>query len=147
VEGVRLTVTTTFGWVQEGALIVDLNGTEWLVAAVRRKLPEVALLIQRDGVAPTWVVKDFGEEVIIVDQTAGQAVETVVAVLGGAVIMEPIPRGGKTARALLSKHLELHHNQGMGGDKTMGTLDELLVHHATLHNPINTEGIPHIHRG
>ena len=142
----KLTVETQFGWLRPGAIIVDLNGDEWSVDAIRSKLPEMAFLISRPGVKPRWIVKQFGDDVVILDQTAGNAVETVVAALGGAVVMEPIKRTGKSARALLSKHLEIHHFQGMGGDKTMGTLAELIVHHATLHTPINREGIPHIHQ-
>lgn len=143
----KLTVETQFGWLQPGAIIVDLNGDEWSVDAIRPKLPEMAFLISRPGVASTWIVKQFGDDVVILDQTAGNAVETVVAVLGGAVIMEPIKRTGKNARGLLAAHLAHHHFQGMGGDKSMGTLAELITHHATLHTPINSEGIPHIHRG
>lgn len=142
----KLTADTTFGWVRDGATIVALDGVEWSVLQVRHKMPEVALLIERPGVAPQWVVKDFGDDVVIIDHTAGTAVETVAAILGGAVVMEPIKRTGKTARALLAKHLEIHHLQGMGGDKTMGSLAELIEHHATLHTPVNSEGIPHIHQ-
>lgn len=142
----KLTAEVTFGWLQEGATIVALDGTEWHVDAIRRRLPEIALLISRPGVAPDWIVRLFGDEVVIIDHTAGAAVETVAAILGGAVVMEPIKRTGKTARALLAKHLEIHHFQGMGGEKTWGTLDDLVTHHATLHTPVNAEGIPHVHR-
>lgn len=142
----KLTTETTWGWLAIGAVVVDLNGDEWTVDGIRSKLPEMAFLISRPGVEPQWIVKNFGDDVVILDQTEGNAVELVVAILGGAVVMEPMKRTGKHARVQLAKHLEIHHNQGMGGDKSMGTLDELLVHHATLHNPVSTSGIPHVHR-
>jgi len=142
-------IETMWGHLDVGALIVDGNGTHWRVRE-RRVSPDhdIALLITDPQNRGRWAVKRHEDPVILVDESAGRAVDTVVAVLAGTVKMEPLPKGPDDAktRALYRAHL-IHHHGGAdpGTPKETPTLAGLIEYHAILHAAAQPVGIPHTH--
>jgi len=146
---VKVLTEITYGDLAANHVVLDPDGQQWIVREKRQGWvgPTImfAALIERYG-QQLWIQGTFAEPIAVVDQTAGDAVETVGRILGGHVVMEPIGGSAKTARALLAGHLVLHHGLGVTGDKTMGTLKELQALHAAQHTPLSVSGIPHLHR-
>jgi hypothetical protein len=143
-------IETMWGHLDVGALIVDGNGTHWRVRE-RRVSPDhdIALLITDPQNRGRWAVKRHEDPVILVDESAGRAVDTVVSVLAGTVKMEPLPKGPDDAktRALYRAHLHWHHHASLSptADKESGTLAELIELHAIMHAAARPSGIPHTH--
>lgn len=140
----------TYGALVVGHVVLDPNGVEWIVREKREAWVDGTLLfgalVQRyqDKV---WIKGTFGEPIVVVDQTAGDSVETVGRLLGGHIIMEPIRGSAKTARMLLAGHLQIHHGMSVTGAKSDGSLKDLQELHASLHTPVSQPGsIPHVHR-
>jgi hypothetical protein len=146
---VRTVHSLTWGEVDVGALVVDASGQHWRVAEKRVKLPHLAFLIYHDDVAH-WVQKGFSDEVTLVDETAGQSVEVVMAALDGALVVDVLPIGPDkpNTRALYRSHLYHHHRLSVppSSDKTGGTLAELIQLHAVDHAGGVANGVKHIHR-
>jgi len=138
----------TWGDIDAGALVVDGTGQHWRVTQKRVKLPEIAFLIGHDDVAQ-WVVRGYSDPVVLVDETAGRAVETVMSVLGGVLNVEPLPNGPDkpNIRALYRAHLFHIHQLSVppSSDVTGGTLAELQKLHAIAHAGLEPGGIPHTH--
>lgn len=139
----------TFGELAVNHIVLDPRGDEWIVRDARSGYigPTImfAALIERYG-KQVWIKGTFSDPIPIVDQTTGTAVEMTVWGLSGHVVMEPITGGPKILRAKLAGHLRIHHGLGVTGDKTMGTLKELLALHAAQHTPESVSGVPHIHK-
>lgn len=138
-----------WGDIDVGALIADTDGQHWRVHDKRVKLPQMAFLIGHDDVA-TWVTKGFSDEVVLIDETAGQSVEVVMAALDGRMVIEPLPTGPNkpVLRAMYRSHLFHFHgiSVSLTGDKMSGTLPELIEQHAIAHAGEFFGGIPHIHQ-
>lgn len=145
----KIIAEVTYSDLAIGAIILDLDGAEWIVEERRQGWIDgvitIAVLVRR-GEQRAWIKGAFGEPIAILDRTAGDAVETVGRILGGQVILEPMARKGKNARSALVAHLRHHHHAGVTGAKTDGSLEDLLAYHASLHTPGSTGGVPHIHR-
>lgn len=139
----------TFGELAVNHIVLDPRGDEWIVRDARSGYigPTImfAALIERHG-KQVWIKGTFSEPIPIVDQTTGDSVETVGRILQGHIVMEPITGGPKILRAKLAGHLKIHHGLGVTGDKTMGTLQELVALHAAQHTPVSVSGIPHVHK-
>lgn len=141
----------TFGALAAGHIVLDPKGLEWIVDEVRSGYVGSSLVfgaqIRRYNERP-WIKGSFSDPIAIVDQTAGDAVETVGRILQGCIVMEPITSKKKEVRrAKLAGHLAIHHRMSVTGAKTDGSLEELLQLHASLHTPVSQPGsIPHIHQ-
>lgn len=140
----------TYGALAVGHIVLDPAGNQWIVREKREAWVDGTLLfgalVERYQVR-NWIKGTFGEPIVVVDQTAGDSVETVGKWLGGHIIMEPIRGGAKTARALLAGHLQIHHGMSVTGAKSDGTLKDLQELHASLHTPVSQPGsIPHVHQ-
>ena len=140
----------TYGALAVDHVVLDPAGAEWIVREKREAWVDGTLMfgamVERYG-QRTWIKGTYAEPIAVVDQTAGDAVETVGRLLAGHIVMEPIRGSAKTARALLAGHLAIHHRMSVTGAKSDGTLKELQELHASLHTPISQPGsIPHIHQ-
>jgi hypothetical protein len=146
---VKVITEITFGDLAAGHVVLDPGGAEWLVDETKQGYvgPTImfAAKILRRGQA-LWIQGTFSEPIAVVDQTTGDSVETVGRLLGGHIVMEPISGGPKILRHKLAGHLRIHHGIGVTGDKTMGTLAELVALHAAQHTPVSVSGIPHVHK-
>lgn len=140
----------TFGALAAGHIVLDPAGNQWMVDEVRQGWVGTTLVFGahvRRYDQRTWLKGSFAEPIAVVDQTAGDAVETVGKILRGYIIMEPIRGSAKTARALLAGHLSIHHGMSVTGAKSDGTLKDLQELHASLHTPVSQPGsIPHVHQ-
>lgn len=139
----------TFGELAENHIVLDPGGDEWIVRETRSGFvgPTITFYarIERYG-QQIWIHGTFSDPIPIVDQTTGNSVEIVGQILGGHIVMEPITGGPKVLRSKLAGHLKIHHGIGVTGDKTMGTLKELVALHAAQHTPLSVSGIPHVHK-
>ncbi len=139
----------TYSDLAVGHIVLDPDGQEWIVREQRQGFvgPTLtfAALIERHR-QRLWIKGTFSEPIAVVDQTTGDSVEVVGRILGGHIVMEPITGGPKALRSKLAGHLKVHHGLGVTGDKTMGTLNELVALHAAQHTPLSVSGIPHVHR-
>jgi len=146
---VKVITEITFGDLAEGHIVLDPGGDEWIVREKREAWVDGRImfgaLIERYG-QRVWIKGTFSEPIPAVDQTTGDTVETVGRLLGGHIVMEPISGGPKVLRSKLAAHLKIHHGIGVTGDKTMGTLKELVALHAAQHTPVSVSGIPHTHQ-
>lgn len=139
----------TFGDLAAGHIVLDPAGDEWMVDEVKTGYvgPTITIAAQiRRYDQRLWLPGTFGEPIAVVDQTIGNSVETVGQILGGHIVMEPITGGPKILRHKLAGHLKIHHGLGVTGDKTMGSLKELVALHAAQHTPVSVSGIPHVHQ-
>lgn len=146
----------TYGALAVGHIVLDPAGAQWIVREKRQGYVGPTLMfgarVERGNPAlgqvfSTWIKGTFAEPIAVVDQTAGDTVETVGRILQGYIIMEPIRGGAKTARALLAGHLSIHHGMSVTGAKSDGTLKDLQELHASLHTPVSQPGsIPHVHQ-
>lgn len=139
----------TFGDLAVGHIVLDPGGDEWIVREKKQgwvgQTIMFAARIERYQQS-FWIQGTFSEPIMSVDQTTGNSVEIVGQLLGGHIVMEPITGGPKILRAKLAGHLKIHHGLGVTGDKTMGTLKELVALHAAQHTPVSVTGIPHVHK-
>lgn len=140
----------TYGALAAGHVVLDPSGAEWLVDETKQGYVGPTIMFAakiRRYDQQFWIQGTYAEPIAVVDQTAGDAVETVGRLLAGHIVMEPIRGSAKTARALLAGHLAIHHRMSVTGAKSDGTLKELQELHASLHTPISQPGsIPHIHQ-
>lgn len=139
----------TFGDLATGHIVLDPAGDQWMVDEVKTGYvgPTIMIAAQiRRYDQRVWVKGTFSEPIAVVDQTTGDSVETVGRILQGYIVMEPITGGPKILRQKLAGHLKIHHGLGVTGDKTMGTLKELVALHAAQHTPVSVSGIPHVHK-
>ena len=141
----------TYGDLAVNHVVLDPSGAEWIVREKREAWVDGQLLfgalVEHLGGQRSWIKGTFSEPIAVVDQTAGDAVETVGRLLAGHIVMEPIRGSAKTARALLAGHLAIHHRMSVTGAKSDGTLKELQELHASLHTPVSQPGsIPHVHQ-
>lgn len=145
----KAVLTVTWGEIDAGALIMDADGQHWRVHEKRVDLPRIALLIYHDDVAH-WIVRGFSDEVVLIDETAGQSVEIVAAALGGVITVEPLPTAPNrpVLRAMYRAHLFHFHGVSISptADKEGGTLDELIRLHAVSHASPENHLIPHVHQ-
>lgn len=144
------------GDIEAGAVIVDANGDEWQVRERRANLPQLAFLIVR-GASATWIVKHVADEVALLDTTAGQGVENVMAALGGVVVIEPLPLGPDkpVVRAMYRAHLHHHHGLSVPLQESQAkdakgsleqNLDELIRLHAVSHASPEDHLVKHVHQ-
>lgn len=140
----------TFGALAAGHVVLDPQGVEWMVDEVRSAYVGSSLVFGaqiRRYDQSFWIKGSFAEPIVVVDQTAGDSVETVGRILQGYIVMEPIRGSAKTARQLLAGHLAIHHRMSVTGAKSDGTLKDLQELHASLHTPVSQPGsVPHIHQ-
>jgi hypothetical protein len=146
----------TYGALAVGHVVLDPGGNQWRVAEKRQGYvgPTLTFAARVEQGNPAlgqvfsmWIKGTFSEPIVVVDQTAGDSVETVGKILGGHIVMEPIRGGAKTARALLAGHLQIHHGMSVTGAKSDGSLKDLQELHASLHTPVSQPGsIPHVHK-
>lgn len=147
----------TFGELAVNHIVLDPGGDEWIVRETKHGYlgPTIWFYARIERYQQSlWIHGTFSDPIPIVDQTIGNSVETVGQILGGHIVMEPITVGPAkmTAkridllRAKLAGHLKIHHGLGVTGDKTMGTLQELVALHAAQHTPVSVSGIPHVHK-
>lgn len=141
-------ISTTWGSIDVGALVVDAQGTHWRVHDKRVDLPRMAFLVAA-GERAAWVEKTYDDEVVLVDESGGRAADMVMSVLDGTLLVEPLPTGPDrpAVRATYRAHLfHLHHlSISPTADKESGTLAELIEAHAIAHAAARPTGIPHEH--
>ena len=144
-------VKTNWGMIEPGALLAGADGGQWRVLEKRIQLPLLAFLLT-DMTTSIWVTKQYDDEVILLDETSGRigAVETVMSVLQGRMLIEELAKGPDSAalRAQYRAHLHYIHHVSMSptADKEGGTLEQLIECHAIEHAKARTDGIPHEHR-
>lgn len=94
----------TFGALAAGHIVLDPQGLEWMVDEVRSGYVGSGLVfgaqIRRYNERP-WIRGSFSDPIAIVDQTTGDAVETVGRILQGYIIMEPITGGPKDRKSVV----------------------------------------------
>ena len=142
-------IPTTWGMLEVGALVMDANGKHWRVREKRSKLPQLAFLISDADGRGVWVVKTHDDDVVLIDENGGRAVDVVLGILGGQMRMERLPAGPDrpAVRAMYRAHLFHIHGVSVSptADKESGTLAELRELHALEHARAVPVGIPHIH--
>lgn len=140
-------VETTWGFIEPGALVAGADGGAWRVTDRRIKLPLIAFAIWDGKDQALWVTKTYDEEVTLLDESTGRAVELIQSILGAEspVVLDPMPRGPdtKAVRAKYMAHLKHHHDQYVTA--TVPLVDMIQLH-ALEHASATLRGIAHIHR-